>query len=158
MRAVTVTESVECGIAGEWETSRMRGAMLALATELARPGVPPVTVLEAQFSPVSLVSAGLISSRDGPPPSAACCHCQPWWPWSRGPSRRTAQSPLVAYSTLSTVLPAASTRRTDSRLLERPPVQLPTTLETSGYFVANRATSAATTRKSPAASVPEEKA
>src|SRR4051812_41683558 len=69
-RALIVTVSVDLGISGNWAMSRMSGATLALAVELAVPGVPPAGVLGFQFWPVSLPRAGLTSSMDEPRPSA----------------------------------------------------------------------------------------
>src|SRR5688572_7324789 len=79
IRAVTVTESVDRGTTGVCVTSLISGAALLLRAELAAPGVPR-PVLDAQFCPESLVRAGLTSSSDGPPPSAAWTHFQPTCP------------------------------------------------------------------------------
>src|SRR4051794_11020095 len=95
-RAVIVTVSVDLGTSGNCCMSRISGATLLLASELAAPGVPPAGVLAFQFSPLSLPSAGLISSIDEPFPSALVVQIHPWCPKSVGPRRRSAQSPWVA--------------------------------------------------------------
>ena len=69
-RAVIVTGSPGFGMTGACFTSRIIGAMLALATELARPGVPLVTVLDFQFCPSLLLSEAFTSSSELPSPSA----------------------------------------------------------------------------------------
>src|SRR4051794_12863490 len=94
-RAVIVTVSVDLGTSGNCVMSRISGATLLLATELAAPGVPPAGVLVFQFCPLSLPRAGLISSIEDPPPSAVGVQIHPWSPRSVGPRRRTAQSPMV---------------------------------------------------------------
>jgi len=68
--ALIVTVSVDLGISGVCDTLVIKGATLALATELATPGVPCSVLLAAQFWPSLLPSAELISSRDFPSPSA----------------------------------------------------------------------------------------
>src|SRR5678815_3152512 len=65
-----VTGSVERGTAGAWVTSVTKGAELLLATELARPGVPPTALLDAQFWPDEFGRVGLINIRGCPKPLA----------------------------------------------------------------------------------------
>ena len=50
IRALTVTTSVGLGMAGEWITPVMIGAMFVWAMELGPPGVPSIVVLESQLS------------------------------------------------------------------------------------------------------------
>src|SRR5215208_2473691 len=148
-RAEITTGSVERGTMGEWFASRTIGAMLLVNTEFALPGVPLVGRLARQFWPELLERLGFNNSTDFPSPSCSASHTQPRWVPSNGPRWRTAQSPSSAYSTLSARLPSASSRSKSSWLLFRMPVHPPTTFVMPGYFVANVARSAATTRYPP---------
>ena len=68
-RAVIVTVFVDLGMAGEWITSKIMGAMLDCSVELVRPGVPLTVTLGAQFWPFLLERTGFMSSADFPSPS-----------------------------------------------------------------------------------------
>ena len=72
-------EFVARGMRGKCCTSRMSGAMFALSTELARPGVPLV-LFARQFWPYWLGMSGFTSSSELPRPSAREDHSQPTWP------------------------------------------------------------------------------
>src|SRR4051812_19223288 len=67
--AVMVTASVDLGTTGVC-ARLISGAMSDDAVELAAPGVPPTTVLGAQFCPEVLAIAEFTSSIDRPKPSA----------------------------------------------------------------------------------------
>src|SRR5688572_20679585 len=87
-------------------------------------------------------------------PSCSASHAQPRWPLTKsGPRCRRAQSPSLAYTTLSTFSPSASSISTSSPPFASTPVQPPITFVTVGYFPWNTAISAAITRYPPGASV-----
>ena len=74
--------------------------MFVVRTEFAAPGVAPAAAVEgAQFCPLSLLTVGLRSSMDFPPPFAGVLQSQPPKVDSR---KRVPQSPSLAYVTSST--------------------------------------------------------
>ena len=80
----TVTLCALVGTAGEWLTLWMTGGRFAMFAVFTVPGVPPdAAVLEAQFCPLSLLSAGLRNSKDLPPPFAGVVQSQPPYAGSR---------------------------------------------------------------------------
>src|SRR5688572_12118150 len=128
----------------------MMGAIFACATELAWPGVPLKVALERQVCPELFDTRGFTTSRDRPKPSCSATQIQPrWLLLNSGPRWRMAQSPSVAYTTLSMFSPSGFSISTSSPLLPSTPVQPPTTLVMPGYLAWKTATSAAITRYAP---------
>src|SRR5688572_9466631 len=118
--------------------------MLLVRCPLTTPGEPLAPTLGSQFWPLLPGMAGLQSSSDRPVPSASASQDHP----VSGVllRMRRAQSPSSAYTTLSTLLPLASSSSISSPPLLSWLFQAPMTFATPGYLALKAATLAATTR------------